>query len=409
MTTRAVCRVVPRRSFSAALLRDGLVRILEGGLIMIAMMVAMYIFEAQPMPIKPFTHDLPDATSHDCFCVSRDGKKLAMNSWAIWDISSGKRLLGYEGKTRGAHAMDFSPDGHLLAVGGNYGELFLFDARAWHVVWDLTLKHGDDILNQVEFTPDGRYLVSASDNAMLRVWDVQNKQAQALFCFNSKKDNGNAGWEDYLRAWRALAGDKPPDGVKTFVVLKKPIWSISDFSISPDGRTVALATGTSEVLVLELLTGKMLKTLRTGQVTTLSVKFSGDGKLVAVGGGDFTAPDNDKPGLCKCSIEIWDVATEKRLVSCLDHLGCLAFSPDNKTLVSGGVTGAHVWDVATGRQRFALGQQKGRGIKGVAYLPDGKTILTLPSEGNEPIKFWDAATGKLVSPVKGPSSSSPAK
>ena len=83
----------------------------------------------------------------------------------------------------------------------------------------------------------------------------------------------------------------------------------------------------------------------------------------------------------------------------------LAISPDNKVVASGGTCdGVRVWDVATGKQKFALHQDKETRSGGVAFLPEGKILLTQPNGIGEPAYFWDAASGRPVSPVqtKGP-------
>jgi WD40 repeat protein len=347
-------------------------------------------------PETPFFDDT-GGSMNDCFCVSKDGKKLALNAWTVWDIPSGKKVTC--GNTHGAHATAFSPDGSLLAVGGNYSELYIYNAHTGEVFWDLTfVGHADSVLDHVEFTPDGQFLLSSSDNGMLRVWNLKNKTAQALFCFTSKYERRN-GFKEYLRAWRALAGNEPPDKVQTFVVFEKPIEMLYQFSIHPDGKSVAIALGTSDVLLLELATGKVLKTFHTSQLCNLSVRFSQDGKLLAVGGGD--AEHDTK----KCTVEVWDVAAATRLVTCPGHRHSvlhMAFSPDNKLIVSGGtIDGVRIWDVATGKQKFALQQGKEDGRNdGVAFLPSGKAFLTLLGREHEPVRFWDAETGKPLSLIE---------
>ncbi len=370
-------------------------RIERGCPSVVALVIALGVATGGEKRVKPF-FDETEGSFNNCLCISRDGKKLALNHWTIWEIPTGKKVLS--GKTRCCQTIAFSPDGNLLSIAGNYSEFFVYDARTGKVVWDLTLVgHGDTVVNQVEFTPDGRHLVSSSDNGMLRVWDLHTQKAQALFCFTSKYKLYN-GWKDYLRAWRALAGNKPPDGVQTFVVFEEPIYDVSQFSISPDGKSIALALRTSEVWLLELATGRVLKTFRTDQVRNISVRFSGDGKLLAVGGTD------DEPDTKKCTIEVWDVAAVKRLVTCPGHRHSvlhLAISPDNKTIVSGGLKdGVRVWDMATGKEKFALHQEKEIEIAGLAVLSDSKTLLTLPCGLEQPVHFWDLGTGKPVSPIQ---------
>jgi WD40 repeat protein len=77
---------------------------------------------------------------------------------------------------------------------------------------------------------------------------------------------------------------------------------------------------------------------------------------------------------------------------------CVAFSPDGKTLVSGGDVGLRVWDVATGKDlgwfTTAATATAGR------FTADGKALLTTDNNGT--IRLWQAGTGKLLRETKPP-------
>ncbi len=100
----------------------------------------------------------------------------------------------------------------------------------------------------------------------------------------------------------------------------------------------------------------------------------------------------------------------RRISICAGHRQSVlhvAISPDNKTIVSGGMKdGFRVWDAATGKQKFALYQDRRVRSAGVEFLPDGKTFVIDPCPEDEvptrntPLEFHDTATGQAVSPIE---------
>ncbi|KAJ7108486.1 WD40-repeat-containing domain protein, partial [Mycena epipterygia] len=80
----------------------------------------------------------------------------------------------------------FSPDGRYLATGA--------DERIW--IWDIVEKkqirvifegHHQDIYS-LEFSLDGRRLVSGSDDASVRIWDMDNYVAVRVLTTTPESD-----------------------------------------------------------------------------------------------------------------------------------------------------------------------------------------------------------------------------
>ena len=106
--------------------------------------VLLGLFQAQSGKTVLCDGDLRPDRIH----LSGDGKKLAMSGgaakggdWKIFDLADGKCAVnGMEGNVRcwGAWAVRLSADNCLMAVGGNYNNFFLVDAKTGKLVWDLT-------------------------------------------------------------------------------------------------------------------------------------------------------------------------------------------------------------------------------------------------------------------------------
>jgi hypothetical protein len=66
----------------------------------------------------------------------------------------------------------------------------------------------------------------------------------------------------------------------------------------------------------------------------------------------------------------------------------IAFSPDGKSLASGGPDQARLWEVATGKEQAVLGGHEGN-FYTLAFSPNGRTLAT--SSGDGKIRIWDAS------------------
>ena len=99
---------------------------------------------------------------------------------------------------------------------------------------------------------------------------------------------------------------------------------------------------------------------------------------------------------------LWDLATGRArgdAVRFNNTVECLAFSPDGSALAAGSADGSfRVIDTVTGLVRVDV-HPEGM-LKGVAFSPDGRLILTTSYRGDmKDGRLWDARTGAAASPV----------
>ena len=249
------------------------------------------------------------------------------------------RVLGLPGPVLG-----FSPD-QRTAVTVHGGTLRLWDA-ATGAPRGAPLQGHSAAVNSVAFSPDGKTLVSASEDATLRRWDAASGAALG-------------------EPWRGH---------------EARVWSVA---FSPDGKTVASGGEDTTLRLWDAATGKAAGVLAGHSSRVWSLAFSPDGRTLASGSDDR-------------SIRLWDVASgEAHGAPLPGHAGVVSsvvFSPDGKLLASGGGDNTlRLWDVATGRpQGDALRGHTSR-VWSVAFSPDGRTLAS--GSEDQTVRLWDAATG----------------
>ncbi|MBI3259553.1 MAG: choice-of-anchor D domain-containing protein [Ignavibacteriae bacterium] len=109
----------------------------------------------------------------------------------LWDAASGSQIKNFRSGNTNVTCAAVSPDGALLATGGSYqGDTLFVSIILWNLSSGdslLTLRGHHAQINTVQFSQNGRRLISSSIDYTARVWDlgnilvVQQDTSDALF------------------------------------------------------------------------------------------------------------------------------------------------------------------------------------------------------------------------------------
>jgi RNA polymerase sigma factor (sigma-70 family) len=339
-----------------------------------------------------------------CFAFVPDGCTLATGGGdgmvRFWDLATGRQLRRVRGNPVGVRSLAFASDGKLLAVAGEDNQLSLWDPAAWKEVRSLCPANPDPRpeashlpVKAVTFSPDDKTLAvfrlplggwpNAYAQSSLELWDVGTGRQRGRFTMDSFSPTPTFTPDGKTLVRREAGGRVSLRAVDT----GREVRSFQDtesgsrtLALDAGGRTLAVAS-TNSIRLWDLVTGKRGQTLEDS-ANLAQLAFTRDGRTLAGGWDDGT-------------FQLWNVATGRKLLKPFPGhrgwVGCVAYSPDGRTLATGSATDGtlRLWQASTGQE---IRHWETRGPLALAFSPDGKTLAS--SGGDRVVRCWDVATGK---------------
>jgi WD40 repeat protein len=302
--------------------------------------------------------------------------------------------VGLPGHTGNVYGVAYRPDGTLFATAGGDNTVRLWDSGG-NLLKVLNPPEDKFEVIGVVFSADGTKLATGHSEGTAIIWDVASGQASPV-------SFGGMTRRDSLRELGFT-----PDGTKLIGGAGRfgneiKIWDVatgaslrtlygSVFALLPDGKTLVwLERGEKGVNLTDVDTGRTRTILKSVDSLEGPLAVSPDGKLVAI--GEFFR--DDKGFFSR--ITVAEIATEKtvqKIFPSTEFLGQINFSPDSRYLLTGYFSDEQVqiWEVASGKLSGSLKIAEDRNFGfNLAFSPDGKTVLT----GGEDVIAWDFPAAK---------------
>ncbi|KIN98190.1 hypothetical protein M404DRAFT_158233 [Pisolithus tinctorius Marx 270] len=291
-----------------------------------------------------------------------------------------------QGHTSLVNSVAFSPDGKTIVSGSDDKIVRIWNAGTGEQMGGPLQGHMSWV-QSVAFSPDGGRVASGSDDKTVRVWDVEKGMqiggplqghtdwVQSVAFSPDSKRVVSGSYDNTVRVWDVERG------VQIGSPLLGHTASVNAVAFSHDGRKIVSASDDHTVRVWDVKKGGLHGTLICGHTSTISsAAFSYDSRRIVSGSDDMT-------------IRVWDAKRGVQIGNSFqghtDWVQSVTFSPDRMTIVSGSYDKTvRIWD---GHDHW---------VQSVAFSLDGRRIVS--GSYDNTLRVWDAQGYKNMINLKLP-------
>ena len=343
----------------------------------------------------------------------------------IWELATGAPIQSLCADKNEVTTLRFSPDSRTLAIGGGSFRIRLVDTANWKTKTELmgfwnttrslafsrdggsvagsfaddkiriwapgkkflvpvtTLRGHKGQVSSLDWSADGKQILSAGNDGTLRVWDAKSER-EVLQITAAQESTiltaafhphrpllASGGYDRWLRIWDVAT--------RTEWTAHDTRGSVRSLAFAPDGRQLASVGGNGMICLLELPTAwrghRVRRVFHDGESTLRAVSFLRQGRSLVTG---------SESG----EVKIWDVAAMSGMESQVvagGHLDGIA-ADARRAFVTGPGWKVHIQDLQTGEKIGTLSEAREFRVA-PAWTPSGRLLANVSNHGN--VRLWD--------------------
>jgi len=305
-------------------------------------------------------------------------------------ILSLREALLFDGHTDDVNTVRFSPDGRNVLTASDDGT-----ANIWDVAKGTLLRTLDRHKGKVyfaEYSIDGEYISTAGADNAVRVWRADTGALVHTFEGHSGRITSIAFCSNDTRIVAASADNTATiwsiANVEQPVVLRGHTAQVNSAQCNPDGTRVLTSSDDKTAIIWNTSDGSLLVKLRGHDDEVIGSLYDRNGKIAATYSQDNTA-------------RLWDAESGSLLhiLPLEDTPRVLRFCPDGRCVAIGladGVT--QIWDAQQGRIKILLKGHAGP-ITAIDFDQARKLMVTSGKDGRSII--WNYIMGDKVTELVG--------
>ncbi len=336
---------------------------------------------------------------------SADGTELASGGRTRWDLRTGRGLRTTPATVEKTYSTA-SPDGRVLVVmKPNRNELTVVESPSGRQLHTLTPSGDVGVVQRSRFNGDGTMLAviygpsddqlqtpstSLTRGSAIKIWDVKNGRELRSFTPSEVANDadftsdgrliGTVSYMGQISLWDAQSGSKVRD------LTASPLGAFTNPVVVKPGQMPTMPNMADITAMMTNVIGTMSAGTMGQKVTSLA--FSPDGRTLATGGVE-TKANIDIAAMMSGAMSGKRPKKGSKTPDSADIM------KDLKVETVGQV---QLWDVATGREIGAI-KGHGRGVSKVAFSRDGKLLASGGTDNT--IKIWDVAARTEVRTLTG--------